>query len=68
MNFGVAALSMSFSNAGILGGGFLYDWGWKKERILAQDFEAVEKKGPWPFIIVGLVMTVLIYWLFNSCC
>ncbi len=30
-----------------------------KRKHLAQDFEAVEKTGPWPYIIVGLVMTVL---------
>jgi hypothetical protein len=30
-----------------------------KKKNLVQDFEAVEKKGPWPFIIVGLFMTVL---------
>ena len=30
-----------------------------KKKHLAQDFEAVEKTGPWPYIIVGLVMIVL---------
>ena len=30
-----------------------------KKKSLAQDFEAVEKTGPWPYIVVGLVMTVL---------
>ena len=30
-----------------------------KKKNLVQDFEAVEKTGPWPYIIVGLVMTVL---------
>ena len=30
-----------------------------KKKSLAQDFEAVEKTGPWPYIIVGLVMTML---------
>ena len=30
-----------------------------KKKSLAQDFEVVEKTGPWPYIIVGLVMTVL---------
>ena len=30
-----------------------------KKKKLAQDFDATEKTGPWPYIIVGLVMTVL---------
>ena len=30
-----------------------------QKKNLAQDFDATEKKGPWPFIIVGLIMTVL---------
>ncbi|MBT68187.1 MAG: hypothetical protein CMO25_02150 [Thiotrichales bacterium] len=30
-----------------------------KKNNLVQDFESVEKTGPWPFIIAGLVMTVL---------
>mgnify|MGYP003339380614 CR=1 FL=1 len=30
-----------------------------KRKRLAQDFEAVEKTGPWLYIVVGLVMTVL---------
>ena len=30
-----------------------------KKKNLVQDFEAAEKTGPWPYIIVGLFMTVL---------
>ena len=30
-----------------------------KKKNLVQDFEATEKTGPWPYIIVGLFMTVL---------
>ena len=30
-----------------------------KKNNLAQDFETIEKTGTWPYIIVGLVMTVL---------
>ncbi len=30
-----------------------------KKKNLAQDFEATEKTGPLPYIIVGLVMTAL---------
>ena len=30
-----------------------------KKKHLAQDFEAVEKTGPWPYIVVGFAMTVL---------
>ena len=30
-----------------------------KKKHLTQDFEATEKTGPWPYIIVGLMMTVL---------
>ena len=30
-----------------------------KKTNLAQDFETTEKKGPWPYIVVGLFMTVL---------
>ena len=30
-----------------------------KKKNLAQDFDTTEKTGPWPYIIVGLVMTVL---------
>ena len=30
-----------------------------KKKSLAQDFEATEKTGPLPYIIVGLVMTAL---------
>jgi hypothetical protein len=29
-----------------------------KKKNLAQDFEATEKTGPWPYIIAGLFMTV----------
>ena len=30
-----------------------------KKNNLAQDFETIEKPGPWPYIIVGIIMTVL---------
>ena len=30
-----------------------------KKKNLAKDFEATEKNGPWPYIIVGIIMTVL---------
>ena len=30
-----------------------------KKNNLAQDFDATEKTGPWPYIVVGLIMTVL---------
>jgi hypothetical protein len=30
-----------------------------KKKNLAQDFEATEKTGPWPYIVVGLIMTIL---------
>ena len=30
-----------------------------KKKNLAQDFDAAEKTGPWPYIVVGLIMTVL---------
>jgi uncharacterized integral membrane protein len=30
-----------------------------KKKNLAKDFEATEKKGPWSYIIVGIIMTVL---------
>ena len=30
-----------------------------KKKKLAKDFEATEKNGPWPYIIVGIIMTVL---------
>ena len=30
-----------------------------KKDDLVKDFEKTEKSGPWPYIIVGLVMTVL---------
>ena len=30
-----------------------------KKENLAKDFEATEKNGPWPYIIVGIIMTVL---------
>lgn len=29
-----------------------------KKKNLAKDFEATEKNGPWPYIIVGIIMTV----------
>ena len=30
-----------------------------KKKSLAQDFEATEKTGPWAYIVVGLIMTIL---------
>ncbi|MDB4139955.1 DUF2970 domain-containing protein [Candidatus Thioglobus sp.] len=30
-----------------------------KKKHLAQDFESTEKTGPWPYVIVGIIMTVL---------
>ncbi len=30
-----------------------------KKKNLAKDFEATEKNGPWSYIIVGIIMTVL---------
>ena len=30
-----------------------------KKKNLAKDFEATDKTGPWPYIIVGIIMTVL---------
>ena len=30
-----------------------------KKKNLAKDFEAAEKNGPWPYIVVGIIMTVL---------
>jgi hypothetical protein len=30
-----------------------------KKKNHAQDFDATEKTGPWPYIIVGLMMTIL---------
>lgn len=30
----------------------------KKENLI-KDFERTEKQGPWPYIIVGLIMTVV---------
>ena len=30
-----------------------------KKKNLTQDFETTEKTGPWPYIVVGLVVTVL---------
>ena len=30
-----------------------------KKKNLAKDFEATEKNGPWPYIVVGIIMTVL---------
>ena len=31
-----------------------------KKKNLAKDFEATEKNGPWSYIIVGIIMTVLL--------
>jgi hypothetical protein len=31
-----------------------------KKKNLAKDFEATEKNGPWPYIVVGIIMTVLL--------
>jgi hypothetical protein len=30
-----------------------------KKENLAKDFERTEKQGPWPYIVVGLVMTAV---------
>ncbi|HAD99415.1 MAG TPA: hypothetical protein DCQ61_04105 [Gammaproteobacteria bacterium] len=30
-----------------------------KKEDLIKDFERTEKQGPWPYIIVGLIMTVV---------
>ena len=30
-----------------------------KKKNLAKDFEATEKNGPWSYIVVGIMMTVL---------
>mgnify|MGYP004003701941 FL=1 len=30
-----------------------------KKENLAQDFESTEKTGPWPYVIVGVIMTTL---------
>jgi hypothetical protein len=30
-----------------------------KKQNLEKDFESTEKNGPWPYIIVGLIMTIL---------
>ena len=30
-----------------------------KKENLEKDFERTEKQGPWPYIIVGLVMTIV---------
>ena len=30
-----------------------------KKENLAKDFEATEQSGPWPYIIVGIIMTVI---------
>ena len=30
-----------------------------KKKNLAKDFEATKKNGPWPYIIVGIIITVL---------
>jgi len=30
-----------------------------KREDLKKDFERTEKQGPWPYIIVGLVMTIV---------
>ncbi len=30
-----------------------------KREDLAKDFERTEKQGPWPYIIVGLIMTTV---------
>ena len=40
------------------GGSLCDDWS-RKEKNLAKDFEATEKNGPWPYIVVGIIMTVL---------
>jgi len=30
-----------------------------KKKHLEQDFESTEKTGPWPYVIVGIIMTAL---------
>ena len=30
-----------------------------KKKNLAKDFETMEKNGPWSYIVVGIIMTVL---------
>ena len=30
-----------------------------KKKHLVQDFESTEKTGPWPYVIVGIIMTAL---------
>ena len=30
-----------------------------KKKNLAKDFEATEKNGPWSYVVVGIMMTVL---------
>jgi len=30
-----------------------------KKKNLEQDFESTEKNGPWSYIVVGLIMTIL---------
>ena len=30
-----------------------------KKQDLKKDFESTEKTGPWPYIVVGLIMTIL---------
>ena len=30
-----------------------------KKKNLAKDFEATEKNGPWSYIVVGIIMTML---------
>ena len=30
-----------------------------KKKNLAKDFDATEKNGPWSYIVVGIIMTVL---------
>ena len=30
-----------------------------KKKNLVQDFDATEKTGPWPYLVAGLIMTVL---------
>ena len=33
--------------------------GVRKKKHLAQDFESTEKTGPWPYVIVAIIMTAL---------
>ena len=37
-----------------------------KKKHLAQDFESTEKTGPWPYVIVGIIMTTF-YWNYSIC-